>query len=568
VEDIAAEPDVILEGREKSATVGLGMGALGAGLASISTRFVGRSTTRDPYSVLPDEQEAGGPVRKSTRRVGTGIRLVGPRNSSGNDKYAPVRLGCAIRPLSSAKDLRMSMLHDEDSRSFARAKEEDWVLPSDDSEDRWKPANSLLGQERATIEEEDPFEDDESLHPPLRGGPVPTPRDSRSDLDPFEDFTNRRSSYVEASGSGSGQYELSAFSPSDDFGLNALPTLPPTTQQSSDSSMPRSQRSGQTTSTSDVEEGVVHHAQIASLQTASTVSPVETAHLPIKRSESFFRRLAAGSITSLLSRQPINPRRELNIRDPAPLPTLWQVGSPNEPPYPPSSWDATALRPPQPSRTKGPSLTSLNSARSMRDMVIIQREQTNSSIETEAVIEMASPLLSEPERPVGSGHHRHGLTIGSETPGSIVFNGAEFVSPALLPSMASGPSRPIVGPPMPNPDEAETPLLAQPEQTTSSPSTPTKPLPASLTDSPVPSPMLSHRRPVRDVVNSINRRGNVTPLSLFSPASQYSPAPVSPQGTSSRSSPVSRPSTMYEAVRRSTLTVANPDGRGDRMGSG
>ena len=70
-----------------------------------------------------------------------------------------------------------------------------------------------------------------------------------------------------------------------------------------------------------------------------------------------------------------------------------------------------------------------------------------------------------------------------------------------------------------------------------------------------------HRRPVSEMVNSINKRGSgsgggdTTPISLFSPQSRYSsPASTPRQGIGRR------PTTLYEAVKRDKLLVANPDG--------
>ncbi len=563
MEDAAIDGSPAFHEREKP-VVDLGMGAIGSSLANISNKFA-RQAYNDTYAVLRESDEAGasGIFRDPTRRFGSGIRLVGPRSPPIRDKYAPIRLSRAFSP---SRDSRIDILRDEDSRNFAKRPEVDWVLPSDDSEGQWKPAHSLLGGQRDIAEEDDPFDDDESLRPPMRGGPVPTPQGSRSDLDPFEDIPRHRNSFTEASGSRSVTVPLPALSRSDHLDLDIFLAPPLEGRQESGISLPRSLRSMQSGTTSDAEEGIVQHAQIGSHHRVSLISPVETACLPIKRSESFFRRMTAGGISSLLSRQVTSPQQQqqqLDIRDPAPLPTLWQVKSREDLSYLSTSLGVEALQPPQPSHGKGLSLSSLQSAKSMRNMVIMQREATISSIETEAVIETASPLLLETERPEGAGHHRHGLTMGTETPGSIVFNGAAFASPVRLPVPNAGPSRPTLDPSPPMEAESSPSPLLAPDRP---PSTPTRQVPLPPTDSPVPSPLLSHRRPVRDVVNSINKRASATPLSLFSPESQYSPAPISPQ-TTGRSGSTTRPSTIYEAVRRSPLTVTNPDWGGGRPSS-
>ena len=530
------------------------MGAIGANLANFRTKFVGRPSPNEQYIALGNETKGGVPERKSTRRIGTGIRLVGPRSQPSEDKYAAIRLGTTIRPLSTARDLRRDMLRDEDSRNFAKSRDEDWVPPNDESNGPWKPAHSLLGAEREENEdEEEPFgDDDESSRPPMRGGPVPTPPASRSDFYSFEDSSSRRDSYAQGSRPRSERWELPPFSTLDDSDLSADLEPPPLVMQDSENSLPRSQRSGQSSLTSDAEDAVVRHAQIGSHQTASLISPVESAYVPISRSESFFRRMTTGGIASLLTRQPT--RHELDVRDPAPLPTLWRI-DPATPvrSYTHSSWDVEALRPPQLSHLMGPSLLSLQSAHSMRDMVIMQRQTTNSSIGTEAVIEVASPVVSEPDRPEGAGHHRHGLTIGSETPGSIVFDCADLASPIAPSDKDFKPSLPSHQMPT-TAGMSVSSLTIVPHQP---PPFPNRLSPTVSVDSPVPSPLLSHRRAVRDVVNSINKRAGATPPSILSPVSQYSPAPVSPQ----RSGVLGRPPTMYEAVRRSPLTITNPDGR-------
>ena len=551
---------------EKSGMIGLGMGAIGATLASISSRFASRQTPDEPYVALDDTPEAGGPLRKSTRRIGTGIRLVGPRSPPPKgEAYKPVRFASNSRFAS--RNLRLDILFDEDSRKFARLPVKDWVLPSDESEGQWRPAHRLLDSPRQARNERDRSEDTDSALVPAIGGPVPTPRESRSDLDTFEESESRHDSFGEGIRPRLGQDQLPPFSPSDHSDLTSLLAPPLAARRSSANSLPRSQRSFKTTSFSDVEEGIIQHARIVSQQSASVISPLQSSYEPIKRSESFFRRMTSGAISSLLTRQATDTRRAPDIRDPAPLPTLWQIASLDEPrlAHRSSFLDADALRPPpQHSLRSGPSLSSLQSAKSMRDMVIMQRESTSLSIETETVIETVSPLLNEPDRPHSTGHHRHGLsigtTIGSETPGSIVFNGADFASPMVFPEVDFGPAR-ATKPPTFTDETSASPPLDQSEQVLM---TPTKSNPVPPVDSPVPTPLLSHRRPVRDVVDSINKRGNATPLSLFSPTSQYSPGSVSPQITgSSRGGPVGRPSsTLYEAVKRSTLTVANPDGQG------
>ncbi|KAK4684239.1 hypothetical protein P7C73_g5954, partial [Tremellales sp. Uapishka_1] len=508
--------------------IGLGMGVIGASLASIGRELQSRNIA-DKYAVLDNEKAtpslASAPsrrslLRKSTRRVGEGIRLVrGPRPTS---QMTP--------PL----DSRIDMLRDEDSRKFrASATNEDWVAPDDESERHWKSAGSLLGSEAEAEAEADPFMDRDVLTlPPIHGGPVPTPRASVSYLDPFEDFGRQ-------SGGRSPGSEA-------DLDLDAL--LPPPPKRYS----AVSSRSRQSTLNSDAEEGIIHHAQLGTMISPSTEEP-HTQYLPIRRSESFLHRMTGGLLGAHGDRSSTSSsRRNLDVVDPNPLPGLWPMVSRDEMQtvqeasgsYPPTSFKATTTVTASTATTtlthlKGPSLSSMTSARSMRDMVIIQREQTDvSEISTE--IRETSPELDESrdvqtENADGTGggrHTRYGrgatfVTQGTETPGSIVFNGADFATPPAFPTPTPAP---------------------QPQ-----------PSPSTLLD-----PLLSHRRPVRDVVESINKRGAGTPvpLNLFSPVSAYSP--ISPSSTGEASE--RRPKTMYEVAKRSPLKVANPDWR--KRGSG
>ncbi|WVF68946.1 hypothetical protein IAT40_003720 [Kwoniella sp. CBS 6097] len=671
--------------REKGASIGLGMGAIGASLGSISSKLAAKRhrgyENDDPYAELHDapaqseEQEdpdLGGPLRKSSRRVGQGIRLLGPRLQRDRSLYySPEK---PVRTTSIIRDSRIDMLREEDSPHYAvgqasrglRDDDEDWVMPSDESDSKWKSAKSILNQRQSDDEDENPFEgdddydDDAPILPPLvKGGPVPTPHDSRSDLGTFDEIASMSNPYSELSRnphsdvSGnrmsihshqpSLDYHLPSLSPSDPLDLAGL-LPPPNAHRYSQSSFPTSQRSGrsgQSNALSDAEEGVIHQAAYLHSQSPTLVSPgsPEEAYVPIKRSESFFRRMAAGGITSLLPTRSTSVKKpELNIRDPAPQPTLWPImsqddlNSPSDQPYalpispstghshhPPSSWKAGVLQPPQPAHShgKGPSLSSLTSVRSMRDMVIIQREVTESSIESQGVIERsdtdspppvrdfdptAPELDSETHmhpslpsdtpiaRPDGAGHHRlaNGLTtgpsfessdmVGAETPGEIVFNGAEFASPpanegTTIPEMDFGPtltpelaalpvtsfakqdnlpSRQTASPlnrelmhvetdtRTPRPEALErslkpTPVTPKAQRQTSS-SLNTSVIDTSSnppSGSPVPSPLVQHRRPVREVVNSINKRGGSTPFSMLSPMSNYSPAlPTHPRKVS------------------------------------
>ncbi|WWC88733.1 uncharacterized protein L201_003646 [Kwoniella dendrophila CBS 6074] len=709
MEDINYDPEKTIEGgyeawgiREKGASIGLGMGAIGATLHSISSKFTGRGGKEDPYAELHDESAnageseeiVGGPLRKSTRRIGDGIRLLGPRPMQREKSlyYSP-SLEKPVRKASIIRNSRIDMFKEEDSDSFSpgpsttrrrRIQEEqeegedDWMIASDESGNNWKSAKSILNDNpRSSDNEEDPFDDrddsfddDAPILPPLarvRGGPVPTPHESRSDLgtldeiasmsNPYSEFSRQSQSELSknpysdisqnrlSNNSSSMDYHLPSLSPSDPLDLAGLLVPPPTITNTSNNrysqnSIPISARSGkssQSNTLSDAEEGIITEAQSRYLhsQSPTLVSPTETPYIPIKRSESFFRRMAAGGITSLLSstKSTNSQKRELDIRDPAPQPTLWPViskdelNSPenNDSPispnsndrHPPTSWKGDSLVIPSNQHGQGPSLSSLNSARSMRDMILVQRETTESSLESEAIIEnerssspiqhvrgysddtlnraeqsdSLSPLPSEtstsviPTKPdgVGIGHQRdpNGLTTtGLDTPeiGEIVFNGADFASPPLpiLPTNEFGtklsPLPKQATPEHRNHNDSEnenenenTPKSGLKHVTL--PITPkrieSKSLNTQVIDenalppsgSPVPSPLVKHRRPVKDVVNSINKRGSQTPFSLLSPLSNYSPVVdrVSSinqhhhhHNTAPSTSPILRPSLIIE----------------------
>lgn len=620
----------------KSPILGLGMGAIGASLASISSKFKARrvSGQQDPYARLDDAEayndHLGGPVRRSTRKVGSGIRLVGPRSpkaSTLRSKYAPVR-GSTSRnvPIEASPDSRIDILHDEDSRDFNTIHEEDWAIShEEDDPDNWRSANTILQREKRSrargpfdAESDTESEDDDDgqggvmmSYSPLRGGPVPTPRLSRADLDPFNDpnvvakgDTRRYSEYH------------SPFDQSDVSGL--MPPGP--SKRYSDTSIPRSARSGAsgyTGSSVEHEEATVQYAQIVTSHSASIVSPVESSYVPIKRSESFFKRMAAGGITSLLSRQSIKSQvAVLDVRDPNPAPGLWPIESRDElsspivePRHPPSAYKGTGDLSAglNGAHDRGPSVSSLQSARSMRDMVIVQREPSSSSTEEIGLVD-DNPFTDGQN----VGHHRHGLTalsessssiapnhLGGETPGSIVFDGGAFAaSPSLDLDFGPNPVLPLSSaiptPLSPLEEDEPTPKKATSRGDTeaiiapvTSLGTPTR-RPEPPSGSPVPSPLVQHRRPVREVVESINKRGGGIPLAFTSsPASTYSTnssLPPSPASTKSSMTPLpgrlrgferfekvdkrdssssnrsgGRPSTMYEAVKRERLLVANPD---------
>jgi hypothetical protein len=300
-------------------------------------------------------------------------------------------------------------------------------------------------------------------------------------------------------------------------------------------------------------------------------------------------------------------------------------------------------------------------------MVIVQREPTDTS-------ECTDPLLST-EGAIGDKSRSPSMDMMTpspsipslhesveSTPGTVVFDGAALLATPRLPdidevssgshpadswhssathSSAPGPGSGGAGPPSrasssshsnfqsninsarPNtlsawtdPDQPDRSDRSPSESGRSSPSTPPHPTGPTVppSGSPLPPSLVAHRRPVREMVSSINKRGGPLPTGLASPAglspslgsgSRF-PEPDTPgsgksgrslrsgksgesgasgasgqsgaSGNSARSgqsgasgasgeSRLSKRKTVYESVKRGTLVVANPDERG-RSSSG
>ena len=520
----------------------------------------------------------------------------------------------------------------------------------------WRPARSLLGSIHNNTE--DPFEEPSSPvapRPVIPHGPVPTPRDSRADLrlDPFDDFRAAIPDHLD-------QYE-SALDDAQSATLLAPPPRP--ARPLSDQSIPRSYAS-RSTSASDLEEGVVGEAQFGLHRQPTLLSPEQGQ--PVKRTQSFFQRMAQGGVSFL--RQPTASQSN---ESPAPVSRL--LTSHREDDADSIDGDEDELAPPRRYKhTYTASLTSIDSVRSMRDMVIVQRQESHSSAE-DVIIERADGETP----PRHFYHHRHRTSdtslisrpsrvleeVAVETVSSIgadVDFGGDGPDLALsLPAQSTPPRVPqhvpagsmksresgatvsdqsvssttTFGTPFPSPSHAEArnpgEIDTHPRATNWAPTPTPGPVPASRhapTPSPAPaqqdSPAASpfdKRRPVKDLVNSINKRGNATPMSLFSPTSQYSPLTATPpspvsvaasgsprsatsrimdrspikatftgesgmssgsadqvtpkraigrplslggsgrSGSSIRSGGSGRPKTIYEAVKRERLSVANPD---------
>jgi hypothetical protein len=327
---------------------------------------------------------------------------------------------------------RFDILVDEDSREFEAARGEG---------EHWKSAASLLGS--------DDDEDDEPwITPPIRGGPVPTPRLS----------------------------SLASQNPFDDPAVTSTPSIDPPSLNS--------RRSLSTTG----EPATIHTATV-----------VTRTFVPIKRTNTFLNRLTGVFLGISPSSTPTDER----IRDPTPAPSLWPLNSTNlfgETPSlellpPPVSF---AFRPGAP----GQSVSSLATAQSYRDMDVVQRERTRTET-TDGDEDEGVQGVDVHERKAESGSKP--VTVESTTVVSPTSTPSPTTSKAVTINNFAVPLRHITPPPC-------------------------------LPTSPAATPSPRHvRRPVREVVESINKR-------------------------SSPHLPRTRTRTTYEAVRKSALIVTNPDG--------
>ena len=639
---------LVADWSEKSGIVGLGLGAVSAGWTRISPQ-----RRQDPYATLQDEgMYTSPPATKSTRRIGNGVRLTGPR------------------PPPSRRD----MLSDEDSRCFKDTKpikeeEEDWTVDRK-TRGSWAPAGRVLRSSTSASSTSDIDSDGESLLPVPRiaGGPVPTPMASASIIDPFDDsasvdigtirsthsYQSVRSSSSQRYRTGPGLHQLPTSEPIDFTDLLAVPT---TRWSYAQSSLPRSMSSRGSTylSGSDAEEGNVQYAERSTAQYAAAIliSPDPDEGQPVKRSESFFKRMTQGGIAGLLGGQTAGggyakargAGSGMDIRDweKGEKPSLWPVESRDEPIHSRSGTDQSgpsaeskhtnetgnkALVPP-PSAWTGAgranmaeqSVPSLASARTMRDMVLVQRDvsessqyaasghRAESSTGSDRSEGMAKTVWTKRNAvptsttvPEPSSHERE------ESEDIIAFTNPSTPEPFSIPfPKSSDPVPAPVAPPVEQPIISVTshfsPLAAAAAASEELDTTPKKPTraPSPPNGSPLAKAIISHRRPVRDMVFSINKRSSAhfghdstasssahsSPTTggsrakgreadegdmLFSPASQYSAAspgssPMMPTAQAGAKVPSKqqgregeqRKGVSWEVRRKESLVVANPD---------
>lgn len=612
---------------EKS-VVGLGLGAVSAGWTRISPQ-----RRNEPYASLQDKDEGAltpAPQRKSTRRIGNGVRLTGPRPPLGGSASA-AGLRSAMSPP------RRDMLSDEDSRTFrnagagARGKKEDgdWTVnKKDQNRSSWAPAGRVLQRSTSASSGTDSgFDsDEESLLPPrIRGGPVPTPMASASIIDPFDDsqsvdigtirsnrsYLSQHSTASQRDRTGPGLHQLPSSDPMDFSDLLAVPNR----FSYNDKSISSRGSTYISASASDAEEGIVHRAERSMTQyayeyaNAGIISPEPDPNegQPVRRSESFFKRMTAGGIAGLLGgglvggagggsseryakTGPAGPRAGADVRQwhgDSEKPGLWPVESHDEPSNgrahgrspasastasggscqddkedmalmpPPSAWSGTGTK-----ESAGQSVSSVATAKSMRDFTLVQRERdasgdtfaafhrpgSGAGARTSRQTSSSGPGDSEQDPPRAVLQKRNatpdgpfgGTSHSQETSESGVEDIISFTNPNT-PALLELPSTPPVPVNAVNPydvalNHVPVPVYEHPDLGANSSTPPTVVLrhvseedlhsarkagedvtpkqkqparaPSPPNGSPLAKAMIQHRRPVRDMVSSINKRSS------------------------------------------------------------
>ncbi|ODN81603.1 hypothetical protein L202_02014 [Cryptococcus amylolentus CBS 6039] len=597
---------------------GAALGAVNAQVSSISSR-IRAARWAEPYTELhgdsPGHEDpvavAPGPPRKLTRREAQGIRLIGPRPQRGKSLYYAPNSPNKPARASVIWDERIDMLSDEDTRQYND------VCPASYSD---SDSEGDLGLWRRSGESERGSGTDLSgpILVPFKGGPVPTPKESEA-----------------GSVNSAQRYQLPNFGPTEPLDLFSWLTTKNSRHTGTNVSA-GSGRSGVTDSSrqqSDLEEGIVVDGvqrgvrDEASIVSLSPLDPVEPT--PLRRNESFLKRMADAGVSVFRKNSQASDRSragsQIGIRDPAPQPTLWPIESRDQSSAPsaptnssPTTSSPESAHPPTSLPTKaarlahhtGPSISSINSARSMRDMVLVQREGTDEGSESVGVVEEAPEAYEDdrlmgyeegddtmrvvesedegesesditssvedqweeartsgyqtavedegdlmadfdfgpnsldlslndvPIAPVKSDHRLSSVSIPSSLP--TVSESGEPASPERSPSPETAvPEAPIPAPPAviaaPTAPKPRTVPKIEPKKFEHPPA-PTAPLrhvplpkKPSFNHTPKAKPPASGdnkgRRPVRDVVNSINKRGAKTPTSLITPRVMYSHAP-------------------------------------------
>lgn len=379
---------------------GLGVGMVGRGFPTISSRIRGSLWDSWPYSELTDcppndAQDMPHPPAPA-RQMGKGIRLLGPYLK--RDKSLDYSPSNAAHVASVAQNNRIDMLCEEDSTRSEHHLRDPWY--SKGLPDRKESGGLRNHAEKLYLSNSNNGTEEKEI-----GDPLLFPTQTEAVLMP-------RSSHYESL-----QYRLPNVMPSEPLEFPGVTNAFPIPGYDSLRSNPHSVRIRESLASrhsGDMDECFSQDAHIAAEN-----QPSPTNQPPLYRNDSIFRRMAEASASAFLGRRPSQASgrlslNQLKIRDPAPQPTLWPVISQDQlcpltiatpslvahenRQHPPVNWRDKVSRECPPNDSYGPSLSSLTSLRSMRDMIIVQKEETQDSIETFVIIEKSDSGGSrEPE---------------------------------------------------------------------------------------------------------------------------------------------------------------------------
>lgn len=626
VENLGAQEDTLSAVR----AFGLGVGAVGRGFSSISSRIRGSHWDPRPYSEITDDslndaQDTPHPPT-SARRMGKGIRLLA--TSLKRDKSVYYSPSNTVHVTSVAQDNRINMFSDEDSMrseqhlrglgySQGLSDTESGVLRSNTGKWYSSNGNNALEEKEA-------------------GAPLPVLSKTETVPVPRNSLTKAKKYGSNCSHYGSLQYRLPNFMPYEPLEFPEVSNAFLIPRYGSLRSNPHSVHIRGSLNSHNLDDKTDCFGQDPQVGTENQPSP--TTHPPLHRNGSIFKRMAEASTSLLLGRRSsqVNGHllvNQLKIRDPAPQPTLWPVLSQDHlcplaiaapssvahgnKQHPPVCWmDGVSQGPPS-NDSHGSNLSSLTSFRSIRDKIIVQKEETPERIETFGIIEKSDPGGPREPQVAGLKHlerresngtictskkdhderdcfaskqevsregceatvlmdslafERRALDLSLN---AIVNPDKDMDSLAILNTANPLDSKPVT--------ELECGLSNSLSQSSSKNSnlkeatpgtTRTDPFISSHFPSEIKPPQKyvspvragsspdscttsvarPGRRPVREVVNSINKRGGNAPMGFFAPKSFYSPAlGHSPGGTKVYSGPIDKSARSSEDAGHSDM---------------
>ncbi|KAE8538835.1 hypothetical protein D1P53_005200 [Cryptococcus gattii VGV] len=608
---------------------GLGVGAVGRGFSSISSRIRGSHWDPRPYSEITDDslndaQDTPHPPT-SARRMGKGVRLLAP--SLKSDKSIYYSPSNTVHVTSVAQDNRIDMFSDEDSmRSEHHLRDPGYFQGlSDTGADvlrshtgkRYSPNGNNAVEEKEVG----------AALPVLshtEGGP------NRSSITDAKHCGSNCSHYESL------QYRLPNFMPCEPLEFPEVSNAFLIPRYGSLRSNPLSVHIHGSLTPHNLNDKPDCFGQDPHVGTEN--QPCPTTHPPLHRNSSLFKRMAEASASVLLGRRSSqaswhSPVKQLDIRDPAPQPTLWPVLSQDQlcplaiatpssvahgnKQHPPVCWMDGVSQGPLSNDSHGSNLSSLTSFRSIRDKVVVQKEETTERIEPFGIIEKSDPGGPREPQVAGLNHLEQResneiiCTSKKDYDERDCFASKQEVSregceaTVLMDSLAFEPRaldlslNAIVNPDMEmdslailntaksldseSVTEIECGLSNSPSQSSSKNSNLKEATPGTIrTDpfisshfpseikppqkyvspvraGPSPDPCIrsearAGRRPVREVVNSINKRGGNAPMGFFAPKSFYSAAiGHSPGGTKVYSGPISKSARSSEDAGHSDM---------------